>query len=67
MKDLITSKSFRKLICLMGVLVVLLIVGGLTENNLISSIVNGITLPMAEVSAAVTEEAAKPNYDHLEK
>lgn len=66
MKDLITSKSFKKLICLMGILVVLLIIGGLTENNLLSSIVNGITLPMSEVSAAATKEAVKPNYDELE-
>lgn len=67
MKDLITSKSFKKLICLMAVIVVLLIIGGLTENNLLSSIVNGITLPMTEVSAAATKEAAKPNYDELEE
>lgn len=67
MKDLITSKSFKKLICLVSVLVVLLIIGGLTEGNLLSSIVNGITLPMAEVSAAATKEAVKPNYDELEK
>ncbi|MBQ2824932.1 MAG: rod shape-determining protein MreC [Clostridia bacterium] len=67
MKDLITSKSFRRLLCLVGVLVVLLIIGGLTENNLIASIVNGITLPMSEVSAAVTKEAAKPDYDELYK
>lgn len=65
MKDLITSKSFKKLICLVLVLVLLLIIGGLTDNNLLSSIVNGITLPMSEVSAAVSEEALKPNYDEL--
>lgn len=67
MKDLITSKSFKRLICLVGVLLVLLIIGGVTENNLISSIVNGITLPMSEVSAAVTKEAVKPGYDELYK
>ncbi len=66
MKDLITSKSFKKLICLVGVLVILLIIGGLTENNLLSSIVNGITLPMSEVSAAATKEAVKLSYDELE-
>lgn len=66
MKDLITSKSFKKLICLVAVLALLLIIGGLTENNLISSIVNGITLPMSEVSAAATKEAAKPNYNELD-
>ena len=51
----------------MGVLVLLLIIGGFTDNNLISSIVNGITLPMSEVSAAVAKEAVKPNYDELYK
>lgn len=66
MKDLITSKSFKKLICLAGVLALLLIIGALTQNNLISSIVNGITLPMSEVSAAATKEAVKPSYDELE-
>ena len=66
MKDLITSKSFKKLICLVGVLVLLLVIGAVTENNLLSSIVNGITLPMSEVSAAATKEAVKPNYDQLE-
>lgn len=50
----------------MAVLIVLLIVGGLTQSNLLSSLVNGITLPMAEVSAAATKEAVKPNYDELE-
>lgn len=49
----------------MAVLVVLLIIGGFTENNLLASIVNGITLPMTEVSAAATKEAAKPSYDEL--
>ena len=67
MKDLITSKSFKKLICLMGIVVVFLIIGAITENNIISSFVNGITLPMAEVSAAAAKEAAKPSYDELEK
>lgn len=50
----------------MGLLAVLLIVGGLTENNVISSLVNGITLPMSRVSAAVAQEAVKPDYDELE-
>lgn len=67
MKDLITSKSFKKLICLVGVVAVFLIIGAVTQNNLISSVVNGITLPMSEVSAAATKEAVKPNYDELEK
>lgn len=67
MKDLITSKSFKKLICLMAILVVLLIIGGITDSNLLSSIVNGITLPMSEVSAAATQEVVKPSYDELEK
>ena len=67
MKDLITSKSFKKLICLMAILVVLLIIGGITDSNLLSSIVNGITLPMSEVSAAATQEIVKPSYDELEK
>ncbi len=66
MKDLITSKSFKKLICLVGVVAVFLIIGAVTQNNLISSVVNGITLPMSEVSAAATKEAVKPNYDELE-
>ena len=66
MKDLVTSKSFKKLICLVGVMVLLLVIGAVTENNILSSIVNGITLPMSEVSAAAAKEAAKPNYDELE-
>lgn len=65
MKDLITSKSFKKLICLIAVIVVLLIIGGVTENNLLSSIVNGITLPATEVSAAAAKEVSKPSYDEL--
>ncbi len=67
MKDLITSKSFKKLIWLVAVIALLLVVGAFTENNLISSIVNGITLPMSEVSAAATKEANKPSYEELEK
>lgn len=65
MKDLVTSKSFKKLLCLLGIVTVLLIVGGLTENNVLSSLVNGITLPMSRVSAAVAEEVSKPGYDEL--
>lgn len=65
MKDIVTSKSFKKLLCLLAILTVLLIVGGLTENNVLSSIVNGITLPMSRVSAAVAEEVSKPGYDEL--
>ena len=67
MKDLITSKSFKKLICLVSVLVVLIIIGGFTDGNVLSSIVNGITLPMTEVSAAATKEITKPSYDELYK
>lgn len=67
MKDLVTSKSFKKLICLLGVIALLLTLGAVTENNILASIVNGITLPMSEVSAAASEEAAKPNYDELYK
>lgn len=67
MKDLITSKSFKKLIWLVAVIALLFVVGALTENNLISSIVNGITLPMSEVSAAAVNEASKPSYEELEK
>lgn len=66
MKDLITSKSFKKLICVLAVLAVVLIVGAFTSGNLISSIINGITLPMAEVSAQAVDEAIKPSYDELE-
>lgn len=47
-------------------MVLLLLIGAVTENNILSSIVNGITLPMSEVSAAAAKEAAKPNYDELE-
>ena len=43
----------------------LLLIGAVTENNLLSSVINGITLPMSEVSAAAAEEALKPNYDQL--
>ena len=67
MRDLITSKSFKKLICLLVVVAVLVAVGGFSGSNFISSVINGITLPMSEVSAAVTKEAVKPSYEELEK
>ncbi len=67
MKDLISSKSFKKLICVLLILAVTLTITAVSGKSVVSSLLSSLTLGLQEVSAAVSEEANKKSYDELQE
>lgn len=65
MKDLISSKSFKKLICVLLVIVVMITITAVSGKSVVSSMLSSMTLGLQEVSAAVSKEANKKSYDEL--
>lgn len=65
MKDLISSKSFKKLICVLLVIAVAVTITAVSGKSVVSSLLSSLTLGLQEVSAAVSEEANKKSYDEL--
>ncbi len=65
MKDLISSKSFKKLICVLLVIAVTFTITAVSGKSVISSLLSFTTLGLQEVSAAVSKEANKKSYDEL--
>ncbi len=65
MKDLISSKSFKKLICVLLVIAVAITITAVSGKSVVSSLLSSLTLGLQEVSAAVSEEVSKKTYDEL--
>ncbi len=65
MKDLISSKSFKKLICVLLVIAVTFTITAVSGKSVVSSLLSSLTLGLQEVSAAVSEEVNKKSYDEL--
>ena len=65
MKDLISSKSFKKLICVLLIIAVMITITAVSGRSVVSSLLSSLTLGLQEVSAAVSEEANKKSYDEL--
>ncbi len=65
MKDLISSKSFKKLICVLLVIAATFTITAVSGKSVVSSLLSSLTLGLQEVSAAVSEEANKKSYDEL--
>lgn len=65
MKDLISSKSFKKLICVLLVIAVSFTITAISGKSVITNLLSSTTLGLQEVSAAVSKEANKKSYDEL--
>lgn len=65
MKDLFSSKSFKKLICVLLVIALTITITAVSGKSVISSLLSSLTLGLQEVSAAVSEEANKKSYNEL--
>lgn len=65
MKELIASKSFKKFICVLLCLVVLMTITAISDRSLISNLLSRATLGLQQVSATVSESASSKSYDEL--
>ena len=65
MKDLISSKSFKKLICILLFIAVMFTITAVSGKSVVSSLLSSFTSGLQEVSAAVSKEANKKSYDEL--
>jgi len=64
-RDLLSSKSFKKLICVLLAIIIVVGITAVSGKSVISSLFSSLTLGLQEVSAAVSEEANKKSYDEL--
>lgn len=65
MREMLSSKSFKKLIALLMVIVILMLVSVVADTSVVSSFLSSMTLSMQEVSAAVSKKASGKSYDQL--
>lgn len=65
MRELLTSKSFKKLICVLLVLILIMSISAFSDRSIVSDILSRITLGLQEVSATAAEKASSKSYDEL--
>lgn len=65
MKELLSSKSFKKLICTLVVIAVLMGISAFSDTSLVSSVLSSLTLGMQQVTAEVAKDASQKSYDEL--
>lgn len=65
MKELLASKSFKKLICTLIVIAVLMGISAFSDTSIVSSVLSSLTLGMQQVSAEVAKDASQKSYDEL--
>lgn len=65
MRDLLSSKSFKKLICVLLVLIISMSITAFSDRSVISGFLSTVTLGIQEVSAAVSEKLSNKSYDEL--
>ncbi len=65
MRELISSKSFKKLICVLAVIILVMCIGAFSDKSIVSSVMSFFTTGLQEVSAAASKEAGKLSYDEL--
>lgn len=65
MRELITSKSFKKLICVLLVLITLMTLSAISDRSVVSDLLSRLTLGLQEVSATAAEKASSKSYDEL--
>ncbi len=67
MRELIASKSFKKLICVLLVLITVMSLSAFSDKSIISNIISRVTLGLQEVSATAAKNASSKSYDELLK
>lgn len=67
MRDLIMSKSFKKLICVLLCLITLMTISTLSGKSIVSDFLSRITLGMQQVSATASKNASSKSYDELQE
>lgn len=65
MKEMLSSNSFKKLIAILLVIVVIMSVSAFSDKSVVSGFLSSVTLGIQEVSAAVSKEANKKSYNEL--
>lgn len=65
MRELIASKSFKKLICVLLCLVTVMTISALSDKSIISNLLSRLTLGLQEVTATASEKASQKSYDEL--
>ncbi|MBE6737378.1 MAG: rod shape-determining protein MreC [Ruminococcaceae bacterium] len=65
MRDLIMSKSFKKLICVLLCLITAMTVSALSGKSVVSNFLSRATLGMQEVSAEASDNFSSKSYDEL--
>lgn len=65
MRELIASKSFKKFICVLICLIMIMSVSALSDKSIVSNLLSRLTLGLQEVSAAASEKASSKSYDEL--
>ena len=66
MRDLVMSKSFKKLICVLLCLITAMTVSALSGKSVVSNFLSRITLGMQAVSAEASDNiSSKKTYDEL--
>jgi len=67
MRDLIMSKSFKKLICVLLCLITLMTIATLSGKSIVSDFLSRLTLGMQQVSATASKSASSKSYDELKE
>ncbi len=67
MREMLSSKSFKKLVCVLVVLLIIMGISTFSDTSIVSSFLSPFTTGLQQVSAAAAKEASKPSYDTLAK
>ena len=65
MRDMIMSKSFKKLICVLLCLITAMTISAISGKSVVSDFLSRVTLGLQEVSAQASENLSSKSYDEL--
>lgn len=65
MRDMVMSKSFKKLICVLLCLITAMTISALSGKSIVSDFLSRATLGLQEVSAQASENLSAKSYDEL--
>lgn len=65
MKEMLSSKSFKKLICVLMAILVVMGISAFSDTSVVSSFLSSVTLGLQEVSAAVSKELSGKSKKEL--
>ena len=65
MRDMIMSKSFKKLICVLLCLITAMTISAISGKSVVSDFLSSITIGMQEVAAEASENLSSKSYEEL--